>query len=55
MLDENGNKSELFTNSTILTNDVKDYPSDEETSWFQIKMDTENNTSQKQYFNTETK
>lgn len=55
VLDENGNKSELFTNSTILTNDVKDYPSDEETSWFQIKMDTENNTSQKQYFNTETK
>ena len=55
VLDENGNKSELFTNSTILTNDVKDYPSDEETSWFQIKMDTENNTSQKQYFNAETK
>lgn len=55
VLDENGNKSELFTSSTILTNDVKDYPSDEETSWSQIKMDTENNTSQKQYFNIETK
>ena len=55
VLDENGNKSELFTNSTILTSDVKDYPSDEETSWSQIKMDTENNTSQKQYFNAETK
>lgn len=55
VLDENGNKSELFTNPTILTNDVKDYPSDEETSWFQIKMDAENNTSQKQYFNAETK
>lgn len=51
VLKENGQEDLSYFQKTYLTTDEASYPSDETTKWFQMALDSNNNVSEKLYYN----